>query len=63
MHAGYRYANPTWTVSLDEAAIVNNLLGTMEFPIPRKPAGQVSIDCRFTYDSSGMLDVDVTIPD
>lgn len=44
--------------------VANNiLLGTMEFPIPRKPAGQVSIDCRFTYDSSGMLDVDVTIPD
>ncbi|PKQ00576.1 MAG: molecular chaperone HscC [Alphaproteobacteria bacterium HGW-Alphaproteobacteria-13] len=42
--------------------VANNiLLGTMEFPIPRKPAGQVSIDCRFTYDSSGMLDVDVTI--
>jgi molecular chaperone HscC len=44
--------------------VANNiLLGTMEFPIPRKPAGHVSIDCRFTYDSSGMLDVDVTIPD
>ena len=44
--------------------VANNiLLGTMEFPIPKKPAGQVSIDCRFTYDSSGLLDVDVTIPE
>jgi len=44
--------------------VANNiLLGTMEFPNPKKPAGQVSIDCRFTYDSSGLLDVDVTIPE
>ncbi len=44
--------------------VANNiLLGTMEFPIPKKPAGQVSIDCRFTYDTSGLLDVDVTIPE
>ncbi|WP_411340875.1 molecular chaperone HscC [Sphingopyxis sp. J-6] len=44
--------------------VANNIqLGTMEFPIPKKPAGQVSIDCRFTYDSSGLLDVDVTIPE
>lgn len=44
--------------------VANNiLLGTMEFPIPKRPAGQVSIDCRFTYDTSGLLDVDVTIPE
>lgn len=44
--------------------VANNiLLGTMEMAIPPRPAGEVSIDCRFTYDTSGMLDVDVTIPD
>ncbi|MDO9370763.1 MAG: molecular chaperone HscC [Sphingopyxis sp.] len=44
--------------------VANNiLLGTMEMAIPPRPAGDVSIDCRFTYDTSGMLDVDVTIPD
>lgn len=44
--------------------VANNiLLGTMEMKIPARPAGHVSIDCRFTYDTSGLLDVDVTIPE
>lgn len=44
--------------------VANNiLLGTMTFPIPKKAAGQVAIECRFTYDTSGLLDVDVTIPE
>jgi len=44
--------------------VANNiLLGMMEMAIPPRPAGEVSIDCRFTYDTSGLLDVDVTIPE
>lgn len=38
-------------------------LGVISVPVPPKPAGHVSIDVRFTYDTSGLLEVDVTIPD
>ena len=40
----------------------NVKLGTLRVPVPPRPAGEVAIDCRFTYDPSGILDVDVTIP-
>lgn len=29
--------------------------------MPPRPAGGVSVECRFTYDASGFLDVDVTV--
>jgi molecular chaperone HscC len=41
----------------------NVYLGAVTVPIPRKPAGTVAIDCRFTYDTSGLLEVDVTVPE
>jgi molecular chaperone HscC len=40
----------------------NVKLGELRVPVPRKPAGQVSVDCRFTYDVSGLLEVDVHVP-
>ncbi|MCW3835760.1 Hsp70 family protein [Sphingomonas canadensis] len=40
----------------------NVKLGELKVPIPPKPAGHVSAECRFSYDSSGLLEVDVTIP-
>lgn len=48
-----------------EARLVegNVLLGSIRVPVPPRPAGQVAIDCRFTYDSSGLLEVDVTVPE
>lgn len=46
--------------ALDVAS--NILLGTVNVPVPARPAGQVAVDCRFSYDSSGLLEVDVTVP-
>jgi len=39
----------------------NIQLGELSVPIPSKPAGEIPIVVRFTYDSSGMLEVDVTV--
>ncbi len=39
----------------------NIKLGELNVPIPARPAGDVPITVRFTYDSSGMLEVDVTV--
>ncbi len=39
----------------------NVLLGTLSVPIPRGPAG-VEVRLRFTYDVSGLLEVDATVP-
>jgi molecular chaperone HscC len=41
----------------------NVKLGDLTVPVPRRPAGHVRIDCRFSYDVSGLLEVDVTIPE
>ncbi|MFY7838093.1 MAG: Hsp70 family protein [Novosphingobium sp.] len=37
-------------------------LGQLKVPVPPRPAGEVSIDVRFSYDSSGLLEVDVEVP-
>ncbi|OZA94778.1 MAG: molecular chaperone HscC [Erythrobacter sp. 34-65-8] len=41
----------------------NVRLGTTRITVPAKPAGQVGIEVRFTYDTSGLLEVDVTVPE
>jgi molecular chaperone HscC len=42
--------------------VKNNVkLGELELKIPPKPAGQESVDVRFSYDMNGLLEVDVTI--
>lgn len=44
--------------------VVSNVrLGSIKVPVPPRPAGHVSVDCRFSYDSSGLLEVDVTVAD
>lgn len=40
----------------------NIKLGTLKVPVPPRPAGEISVDVRFSYDSSGLLEVDVTVP-
>jgi molecular chaperone HscC len=40
----------------------NISLGKISVPVPRKPAGEVTADCRFTYDINGLIEVDVHIP-
>ena len=38
----------------------NVYLGNLEITVPPKPAGEESIDVRFTYDVNGILEVEVT---
>ncbi|MFT4076030.1 MAG: molecular chaperone HscC [Asticcacaulis sp.] len=40
----------------------NISLGKISIPVPRKPAGEVWVDCRFTYDINGLIEVDVHVP-
>lgn len=48
-----------------EARLVNDNvhLGDLSVPVPRKPAGQVQVECRFSYDVNGLLEVDVHVHD
>ncbi len=42
----------------------NNIkLGQLSVPVPPRPAGEISVECRFSYDSSGLLEVDVRVPE
>lgn len=40
----------------------NIFLGKLNVRVPPKPAGEVSIEVRFTYDVNGLLEVDVDVP-
>lgn len=46
-----------------EARLVNGnvKLGSLPMTVPAKPAGHISVDCRFTYDTSGLLEVDAEV--
>lgn len=41
----------------------NVKLGTVKVPVPPRPAGTIAIECRFSYDTSGLLEVDVVVPE
>ncbi len=40
----------------------NVKLGQVTIPVPPAPAGHVEVECRFSYDTSGLLEVDVFVP-
>lgn len=40
----------------------NVRLGELSVQVPPKPAGEVMMEVRFTYDTSGLLEVDVKVP-
>ena len=40
----------------------NVYLGEVEISVPRGKAHAAPVDCRFTYDTSGLLEVDVSVP-
>lgn len=40
----------------------NIKLGKISIPVPSRPAGEVQVDCRFTYDINGLIEVDVHVP-
>ena len=43
--------------------VVDNVgLGTISIPVPPKPAGEVHVECRFTYDINGLIEVDLHVP-
>ncbi|MFZ5704520.1 MAG: Hsp70 family protein [Pseudomonadota bacterium] len=41
----------------------NVRLGEIRIPVPPKPAGEVVVECRFSYDSNGLLEIDVSNPE
>ena len=41
----------------------NIQLGSITIPVPPRPAGEIHAEVRFSYDSSGLLEVDVVLPD
>lgn len=41
----------------------NVKLGELTVPVPPRPAGEIGVDVRFTYDTSGLLEVDVAVPE
>ncbi|HWV08512.1 MAG TPA: molecular chaperone HscC [Pseudomonas sp.] len=43
--------------------VANNIfLGELEIDVPARPAGEVSLDIRFTYDINGLLEAQVDTP-
>lgn len=44
--------------------VKNNVkLGKLSVVVPPKPAGHIRAECRFSYDTSGLLEVNVTVPE
>jgi molecular chaperone HscC len=42
--------------------VKNNVkLGEIKAPVPPRPAGEVQVEVRFTYDTSGLLEVDLEV--
>jgi len=39
----------------------NILLGELKVRVPRAPAGKETVECRFTYDVNGILEVEATV--
>jgi molecular chaperone HscC len=40
----------------------NVRLGAIEMPVPARRAGEVAVECRFTYDIDGLLEIDALVP-
>jgi molecular chaperone HscC len=41
----------------------NIALGSLRIPVPPRAAGEVAVECRFTYDVDGLLEVDLHVPE
>jgi molecular chaperone HscC len=63
LHDGQREVK--MNVYQGEARLVaeNIHLGQITIPVPAKLAGQVRIECRFSYDINGLIEVDVDVPE
>ncbi|MBX7533854.1 molecular chaperone HscC [Qipengyuania sp. 1XM1-15A] len=43
--------------------VKNNVkLGELVVPVPAKPRGEIEVEVRFTYDTNGLLEIDVSVP-
>ena len=43
--------------------VIDNIhLGKLRMGVPSRPAGEIYVECRFTYDINGLLEVDVHTP-
>ena len=40
----------------------NVKLGDLNVPVPPRRAGDAYVECRFSYDTSGLLEVDISVP-
>ncbi|MBI1682466.1 Hsp70 family protein [Caulobacter hibisci] len=40
----------------------NVRLGEVEIPVPPGKAGEVAVECRFSYDVNGLIEIDVLVP-
>jgi len=47
-----------------ESRLVNDnvQLGKLEIAVPARRSGEITVECRFTYDVDGLLEIDVRIP-
>jgi molecular chaperone HscC len=63
MHDGQRQVD--FKIYQGESRLVaeNVLLGGVRIEVPPKRGGMVPVTCRFSYDSSGLLEVDVMVPE
>jgi molecular chaperone HscC len=63
MHDGQRQVEFRIFQGESRQVAENVLLGSVRIEVPPKRAGHVAIAVRFSYDSSGLLEVDVTVPE
>ena len=40
----------------------NVRLGEVEIPVPPAKAGEIALECRFSYDVNGLIEIDVLVP-
>ena len=63
MHDGQRQVEFKIYQGESRRVAENVYLGKVMIEVPPKRAGEVVLACRFSYDSSGLLEVDVTVPE
>lgn len=67
-HVYQTMADNQWVIELgiyqgEARKVVSNVkLGQIKIDVPKRPRGEVQVEVRFTYDTSGMLEVDVDVP-
>ncbi len=62
MHDGQTLMNLSIYQGESRLVAENIHLGMISVPVPPKPAGQVPVECRFSYDINGLLEIDVHVP-